>query len=377
MSSVEAPPILAGQPFTDLQAEIVRLQHLLRLKDEQIRLLNLRLLGPKSEKLSCAQIPLLLGEVSLTAGEVEQEAERPEAEKQNPLPKAKQPRPNHPGRNVLSEHLERREEVLGCPPEECRCSQCGAERPVIGYEIREELACAPAQYWVRVIQREKRGSPCLEEQGVVTAAAPEQIVPKSKFSDEFIIEVLARKYQQHLPIYRQCASLAEDHGIEISRKTLTDAVLAAGVRAQAAELTGGPYLQADETPVPCQTGERTGHNHRAYLWEYSRPGGPVVFDFQMGRSRAGPEKFLKDFAGKLQTDGYAAYADFGEQIVHVGCMAHARRGFVDTLKVAPQDPFAAEVIARLGTLYAVEKQAREAGWGRSSGKPCGKRRALR
>ncbi len=41
--------------------------------------------------------------------------------------------------------------------------------------------------------------------GVVNAPAPARITPKGKFSDEFIIEVLARKYQQHLPIYRQFA----------------------------------------------------------------------------------------------------------------------------------------------------------------------------
>ena len=81
---------------------------------------------------------------------------------------------------------------------------------MIGYETREELVCPPAEFWVRVIKREKRGSHCEEEQGVATASAPAPIVPKSKLSNEFIIEVLARKYQQHLPVYRQCATLAED-----------------------------------------------------------------------------------------------------------------------------------------------------------------------
>lgn len=82
-----------------------------------------------------------------------------------------------------------------------------------------------------------------EEQGVVTA--PAQIVPKSKLSNEFVIEVLAQKCQQHLPVYRQCATLAENHQLELSCKTLADAVLAAGgllqavVRAQAAELVAG------------------------------------------------------------------------------------------------------------------------------------------
>lgn len=376
MLAIATLPANARQFLADLQAkttgletENFRLQRLLQLKDEQIKLLNFRLFGPKSEKLSSAQMPLLLAEISLTAGEVATEAELPQAQKDAPLPKAKKSRPNHPGREPLAAHLERREEVIPCCPEDCTCSKCGVELPVIGYETREELAYEPAKFWVRVLKREKRGSHCLEEQGVVTAAAPAQIIPKGKLSNEFIIEVLAKKYQQHLPVYRQCATLAEDHGIELSRKTLTDALLAAGgllralVQAQQAELLAGGYIQADETPMPCQTLEKTGRNHRAYLWEYSLPGGIVVFDFRMSRGRDGPKEFLKGFRGTLQSDGYGVYADLGEGIVYAGCMSHARREFVDAAKVAPHDPLPAEVIARFGELYAVERQARQAGLG--------------
>jgi transposase len=349
-----------------LQLQLARLERVVQIQVEQIRLLNFRIFGPKSEKLSSNQMPLLLEEVSLSAGEVDQEAGRPEAEKQNPLPQARKPRPNHPGREKLPEHLERREEIIACHPKDCRCSQCGAERPVIGYETREELACEPARFWVRVIKREKRGSHCLEEQGVATAPAPSRIVPKGKLSNEFIIEVLAQKYQQHLPVYRQCAWLADNHEIELSRKTLTDAILAAGsllgpvVKAQARELMSGGYLQVDETTMPCQTGEKTGKNHQAYMWEYGRPRGAVVFDFRMGRGREGPKEFLKGYRGKLQCDGYGAYDDLGAGIVFVACMAHVRRGFVDAAKVAPNDPLPAEVIAIIARLYAVEEQARTA-----------------
>src|SRR5215469_1723969 len=249
------------QALERAESENARLRQVIQLKDEHIRLLNFRIFGPKGEKLSPQQIQLLFQEVSLMAGEVEQEAERPEAQKPVHLPSSSRSRPNHPGRDKLPEHLERREEILPCCPEDCHCDKCGAERPVIGYETREELACEPAKFWVRVIKREKRGSHCEEEQGVATAPAPAQIVPKGKLSNEFIIEVLVRKYQLHLPVYRQCAALAQDHGIELSRKTLTDALLAAGsllgavVRAQRLELLAGGYIQADETTMPCQTGE--------------------------------------------------------------------------------------------------------------------------
>jgi transposase len=362
------------QALAEAQLENRRLQQaladkdrLLQLRDEQIRLLNFRLFGPKGEKLSPEQIQLLFAEVSVMAGEVEQEADRPQAHKPVRPPLARASRSHHPGREPLPEHLERREEILPCCPQDCHCAKCGAERPIIGYETREELVCEPAEFWIRVIKREKRGSHCLGEQGVVTAPAPAQIVPKGKLSNEFIIEVLVRKYQLHLPVYRQCAALLEDFGIDLSRKTLNDAILAAGdllrpvVRALRLELLSGSYIQADETTMPCQTGERTGRNHRAFIWEFSRPRDIVVFEFQLGRSREGPREFLKGFRGKLQSDGYGAYDKLGEGIVYVACAAHVRRGFVDAAKVAPLDPLPAEILVRFGELYAVEKEARDAG----------------
>jgi transposase len=367
MQSLTTPDL--AQKVAHLEAENRRLHRIIELQKEEIRLVNIKRFGPKGEKLSSLQGTLLLEEPSVTTQEVAQEAELPQPQKEQPLPRAKQPRPNHPGRERLPQHLERREEIIPCCPADCTCPQCGAERPVIGYETREELMCEPAKFYVRLIKREKRGSHCQEEQGVATAPTPAQIVPKGKLSNEFIIEVLVRKYQLHLPVYRQCAALAEDFGIELDRKTLTDAVLAAGgllqavVRAQRLELLSGSYLQADETTVPCQTGEKTGRNHRAFIWEFSEPGGRVVFTFEMGRGREGPRQFLEGFRGKLQSDGYGVYDQLGEGIVYVGCMAHARRGFVDLAKLTPLDPLPRELLERFAALYAVEKEAREAGLG--------------
>jgi transposase len=63
-----------------------------------------------------------------------------------------------------------------------------------------------------------------------------------------------------------------------------------------------------------------GQNHQAYLWQYGQPRGSVVFDFRLGRERDGPKRFLGDFAGRLQSDGYGAYAQVGgEGLVHVAC----------------------------------------------------------
>jgi transposase IS66 family protein len=78
--------------------------------------------------------------------------------------------------------------------------------------------------------------------------------------------------------------LERDIGLEISRATLDGWVLKVGellipmVAAMRRELISGTYIQADETPVDVQTREGRGKNHQAYLWQYSRPGGTVVFD---------------------------------------------------------------------------------------------------
>jgi hypothetical protein len=51
--------------------------------------------------------------------------------------------------------------------------------------------------------------------------------------------------------------------------------------------------------------KQTMPKKRTYLWQYSRPGGAVVFDFRMGREREGFKRFLGDIEGILQSDGYA------------------------------------------------------------------------
>ncbi len=98
-------------------------------------------------------------------------------------------------------------------------------------------------------------------------------------------------------------------------------------------------------PVDVQTHDRRGKNHQAYLWQYGRPGGSVVFEFQMGRGRAGPKRFLGEFEGILQTDGYIAYEKVGgPKMVQVACWAHARRGLFEAHALAPTETVAKEIV---------------------------------
>jgi transposase len=127
------------------------------------------------------------------------------------------------------------------------------------------------------------------------------------------------------------------------------------------ELVKHTYIQADETPVGVQMHDGRGKNHQAYLWQYGRPGGSVVFDFRLGRGREGPKRFLGQFEGILQTDGYAAYEQVGgPNMVHACCWAHARRKAFEALKLCPGDRTAARIVARIDELFSVDAEARAA-----------------
>jgi transposase len=189
--------------------------------------------GKRSEKLSDLQFQLLDLEPGVSSDEIEQEIasgplpECPGSTQENPTPTEKQQRArrNHPGRNQLPAHLERVEEIIPCTPEQCTCGKCGLETKFIGYETTEVLGRKPAEYFVRVIKREKRAC---EEHGVATAAVPERIAPKSIFSDEVIIDFLVSKYADSVPIYRQRAILWRDLGIDVALTTMNDGVLRVG-----------------------------------------------------------------------------------------------------------------------------------------------------
>ena len=325
--------------------------------EERWRQHLIKLYGPKSETLSSLQLDLLEAEPSVTRDEVEAETSR------EPLPQSKTTRERkpHPGRKPLPENLPRVENVV-CA--EADCKTCGGATALIGYDESEVLDMEPAHWFVRVTKREKRacGKCC-------TVAMPElapRIVEKGLASDAVVIGTVVAKYCDHLPLYRQQAILEREAGVQISRATLDGWVMRVGellqpvVSAMRRDLLSSSYLQADETTVPVQMHDKRGSDHQAYLWQYGSPGRETVFEFQLGRGREGPKKFLGTWEGILQTDGYQAYDNIGgPKMVHVGCWAHARRKFVDAVKVNPKDAEAIAMVTRMDALFLVDRHARE------------------
>jgi len=347
-----------------LQATEERLQLAeckVRLLEERLRLIRINKYGPGSEKLCDAQLALLEVEPGVSVAEVAAESQREPLSAPHP---AKPKRP-HPGRQELPAHLPRVERLIACTPEQCVCGQCGRPTRVIGYEQSEQLDVEPAKYFVVVTKREKRACDTCEEHGVACAPLPARIIEKGLASDRVVIDTVVRKYADFLPLYRQSVILERETGLVISRATLDGWVMQVGdllqpiVGAMRQELLAGSYLQADETTVGVQMHDGRGQNHQAYLWQYGQPRGSVVFDFRLGREREGPKRFLGDFAGRLQSDGYGAYDQVGGPgLVHVACWAHARRKFFDAVKLQPTDQSSIRIVAQMDALFALDAQAR-------------------
>jgi transposase len=97
------------------------------------------------------------------------------------------------------------------------------------------------------------------------------------------------------------------------------------------------------------------------VWVYRGLGGQVFFDMTESHSRDGPRSVLAGFTGYLQADAHRVYDSFFQdgRMIEVGCWAHARRYFIKAEESEPA--FAKEAIARIGELYLIERQAKDAG----------------
>jgi hypothetical protein len=132
---------------------------------------------------------------------------------------------------------------------------------------------------------------------VVQAPAPERLIPGGMPTDATVAQVLASRYADHLPLYRQSQILARQ-GVEIGRDTLASWVGHAAnemgpVVARLREiLLGSARLFADETTMPVLDPGR-GRTKKGYAWAIARDDRPwggadppaVVFRYAPGRGR--------------------------------------------------------------------------------------------
>jgi transposase len=228
--------------------------------------------------------------------------------------------------------------------------------------IDEKVTCRLAQrpgsyvvlrYVRKVFKRQ-------DNQQLVTAPAPDNVLDKSIADVSFLAGMLVDKFMYHLPLYRQHQRLAQS-GIQLSRATLTNLVARAIdllkpiVDAQLDNILLSRVLAMDETPIKAGRKQK-GKMRQAYFWPIYGEQNEIHFSYSSTRAHAHvPAMLGDDFEGTLLSDGYEAYANYAaqrEKVTHAECWSHTRRYFERALDSEPESAEAALTI--IGQLYKHE-----------------------
>lgn len=316
-----------------------------------------RLFGKKSERLDPAQLKLAL---ELLEAEASEPTDPVEMDSGEGLARRERRRSRPRGRQTLPRHLPRRVVTLD-PPEEERVCGCGEAKGRIGEEVAEKLDYVPASFSVLETRRGKWACPRCHD-GVSVAPAPAQAVEKSLATEGLLAHVVSSKYADHLPLYRLERIFAR-HGVEVSRTTqcgwvaeVAEALSPIAERMKQ-EVVSGDYLQTDDTSVVVL--KRLAGSFKGRIWTYLDPlGRQVVYEATATHEASWPMAFLSEFRGYLQADAYKGYDALYRtgRVIEVGCWAHARRRFRESLET---DPRAAPMLELIQQLYSVERELAE------------------
>lgn len=269
----------------------------------------------------------------------------------------RQPIPDHFPREVIRHDIDDAEK---------RCD-CGCEKICFGEEVSEQLDIIPPQ--IKVIQHVRPKYVCKScESHISMAPMPWVLLPKSIASAGLVAYTITNKYVDHIPLYRQEA-IWQRYGIDIPRSSCCDWILKTAelceplIKQLTTHILKSGYVQADETPVQVMKEAQRKNTQKSYMWVYR--GGDannvgVVYEYQETRAAAHPKLVLESFEGYLQTDGYKGYdwVSDKDDIVHLACMAHARRPFAELVKMSKKVGKSHQAVALIGQLYHVEAKAR-------------------
>ena len=340
--------------------------------EEQLQLLMHKRFGASSEKASLDQLHLF-NEAEATT---EQLSEAPAADAAETIvPEHKRKRP---GRRPLPADLPRVVVEHDIPEDQKVCS-CGGCKKRIGAETSEQLDIVPPMAQVLQHVRYKYACPdCegVEDDGpaVTIAPMPPQPIPKSNASPGLLAYIVIAKFLDGLPLYR-LANIFARFGVDLGRGTMAGWMIRMGdlivplINRMNETQLSYDILQMDETTVQVLKEPGRAATSKSYMWV--RRGGPpsrpiILFDYDASRSGAVPFRLLSDFKGTLQTDGYEGYAATAarDDIVHVGCLAHARRKFDEAVKAQVKNKTGRGGLARQGfdliqKIYRIEREARE------------------
>jgi transposase len=344
----------------------------LHAENDKLRLLIQRLMrhqfGRRSEQLDGDQLQFGLEDLEQAIAENQAAQDAAAVEKKDLQRRTTQSSRNH---GDLPAHLPRYEVVVDVASRDCPC--CGSTLHAIGELRSEQLDVVPAQLRVRVTRRPRYACRACESVMVV-APAPERPMDGGMATEALVAHVVVSKFCDSLPLYRQAQMLARQ-GVTLDRSTLSNWVgracwwLTPLYDLVLSTVLSSTKLFADDTTLPVLDPGR-GRTKTGRLWCYAVDDRPwcgsahpaAAYVYSEDRKGERPAGHLASFRGVLQVDGYGGFkrlagdrADASVQLAF--CWAHTRRSFYE-FYVSTKSPLAAEALARIRELYAVEAEIR-------------------
>ena len=343
----EDPEKLA-EKFYELLLENENVKFLNAHLQEEVKLLNERLYGKKSEKgkaLSNSEDDRPENTDDINEAETHQDKNEVEPinEKGEPVIKTTniEKRKNLVNR---TENLETIYETHDIDESEKVCHKCGSILSPIGSNITYTLRYIPAKV-VRVEHKvlTYKCNHCsnTEEKSYIVKAKRSTAFPKLMVEDNLISHSITEKFVKHVPLYRQ-ESFYNSYGLDITRANLSNWILAASdvlkplFNLMHKDILEYDIVHMDETTLNViNKGPST-----SYVWVLCSPKASDIqarlYFYKDDRRHKNAKDILGNFKGYVHSDGYGAYKKI-EGTNNVGCMAHARRKFTDIIKFLGMD----------------------------------------
>jgi transposase len=266
----------------------------------------------------------------------------------------------------------------------CTCGKC---RPRCGSEITERLRYIPQEILVEQHIYWKYGEcKCNHPdkdilKGVITAPREARILPGSIATPSLLAHIFVSKFADSMPYYRQSKRFERDK-IFISRQNMCNWTIKVSVQLQGLMdllhqyTLSGPLINIDETPLQVLKEPGRSPTSKSYVWVlYGGPPDKKAVYFKYAPSRSGKiaKELLGEYSGCVQSDDYGAYVYLNSEygIIHITCMAHVRRKFIDlqeALKALPGGKKTQKkanntdkIIRLIQKLYKLERKYRKEG----------------
>ncbi|MBI3204800.1 MAG: IS66 family transposase [Myxococcales bacterium] len=249
-------------------------------------------------------------------------------------------------------------------PEAARvCGICGALRPAIGVDVTHRLEWVPGHFVDHEYHLAKHA--CAEcQEGVSTAPAPAQVIPRSAVDASLVAQVIVSKFVDHQPLHRIHDAFARN-GATIPVSTLSDWMGATGeilrplVDCLGQRILGAYVVRIDGTGIQVLDRKSAMNVERGTMWGCVGDDRDVLFRYRpTGAGLIGPWDFLKGRTGYVQADAATVfdrlYNGRAASAIEIGCWSHGRRRLV---ALKDSDCRVAWPLLLIGRLYRIESLA--------------------